>query len=147
MISKILVPTDGSERAERAGEYAISLAKQTNASVIFLSVVDEEAIKQASRIADAGILARLEKVVEDYNKAAEEYVGKLKKKAYRKVKSEAVVRAGLAADEIIKEAEESKADLIVMGSHGRNALASAVLGSVALKVIHKSKIPVLVVRS
>jgi len=47
----------------------------------------------------------------------------------------------------VKEAEKSKAVLIVMGSHGRSALAAAFLGSVAYGVIHKdTKIPVLVVK-
>jgi nucleotide-binding universal stress UspA family protein len=47
----------------------------------------------------------------------------------------------------MKEAERSKVNLIIMGSHGRSALAAAVLGSVTYGVIHKdTKIPVLVVR-
>jgi universal stress protein A len=50
-------------------------------------------------------------------------------------------------EEIVKEARREKADLIVLGSHGRSALKAAVLGSVAFGVIHKdAKIPILVVR-
>ena len=50
-------------------------------------------------------------------------------------------------EEIIKEAAESKVDLLVMGSHGKSALKAAFLGSVTFGVIHKdTKIPVLVVR-
>jgi nucleotide-binding universal stress UspA family protein len=49
--------------------------------------------------------------------------------------------------EIVKEAKRSKADIIVMGSHGRSALSAAVLGSVSYGVIHNDKrIHVLVVR-
>ena len=40
MVSKILVPTDGSETARKAARYAVDLAKQLNASVIILSVID-----------------------------------------------------------------------------------------------------------
>jgi universal stress protein A len=50
-------------------------------------------------------------------------------------------------EEIVKKARQEKADLIVLGSHGRSALRAAVLGSVAYGVIHKhAKIPILVVR-
>jgi nucleotide-binding universal stress UspA family protein len=54
---------------------------------------------------------------------------------------------GHPVEEIIKEAEKSKMDLIVIGSHGKSAIKAAVLGSVTFGVIHKeTKIPVLVVR-
>jgi nucleotide-binding universal stress UspA family protein len=50
-------------------------------------------------------------------------------------------------EEILKEARKSRADLIVIGSHGRSAIKSAVLGSVTFGVIHKdTKFPVLVIR-
>jgi nucleotide-binding universal stress UspA family protein len=50
-------------------------------------------------------------------------------------------------EEIIREAEESKVDLIVLGSHGKSALKAAFIGSVAFGVIHKdTRIPVLIVR-
>jgi nucleotide-binding universal stress UspA family protein len=58
-----------------------------------------------------------------------------------------VIRTGHPVEEIIKEAEKSKVDLIVMGSHGTSALKAAVLGSITFGVIHKdTKFPVLVVR-
>ena len=41
MINKILVPTDGSKRAERAADFAVGLARDTGASLLFLNVVDE----------------------------------------------------------------------------------------------------------
>jgi nucleotide-binding universal stress UspA family protein len=50
-------------------------------------------------------------------------------------------------EEIVNESARSKADLIVMGSHGKSALKAAVLGSVTYGVVHKdTKIPVLIVR-
>ena len=52
----------------------------------------------------------------------------------------------LFLEEIIKEAETSKADLIVIGSHGRTGLKRLFLGSVAQSVLGEAHIPVLVVR-
>jgi nucleotide-binding universal stress UspA family protein len=54
---------------------------------------------------------------------------------------------GHPVEEIVQEAYKSKADLIIMGSHGRSALAAAVLGSSAYGVMHhETKVPVLIVR-
>jgi len=59
-----------------------------------------------------------------------------------------VITSGHPVEVIVKEAERAKADLIIIGSHGKSALAAAVLGSVTYGVIHKdTKIPVLIVRS
>jgi nucleotide-binding universal stress UspA family protein len=58
-----------------------------------------------------------------------------------------IIRSGHPVEEIVKQAERSKADLIIMGSHGRSALKAAVIGSVTFGVINRdTKIPVLVVR-
>jgi nucleotide-binding universal stress UspA family protein len=54
---------------------------------------------------------------------------------------------GVAADEILKTAEEIGADLIAMSTHGRSGISRLALGSVTEKVLRASKIPVLVVRS
>ena len=58
-----------------------------------------------------------------------------------------VIRSGHPVEEIVREAERLKCNLIVLGSHGKGALAAAFFGSVAYGVIHKeSHIPVLIVR-
>jgi nucleotide-binding universal stress UspA family protein len=87
--------------------------------------------------------------VGDYlREAAEVYLEKASKQCKKDgIQSKKVIRHGHPAEEIVKEAEKSKADLIIVGSHGRTALQAALLGSVTFGVIHKdTKIPVLVVR-
>jgi nucleotide-binding universal stress UspA family protein len=54
---------------------------------------------------------------------------------------------GFAATEILRLAEEAKADLIVMGTHGRTGLSRLVLGSVAEQVVRKARCPVLTVKA
>ncbi len=148
MISKILVPTDGSKTAQKAANYAVDLAKKFKASVIVLSVIDKGGM--IGQTVPARKTARhILEPIEDYLKeAAEGFAGTIKKIFdENRVKSETVIVEGHPVEEILKAAGRSKADLIIMGSHGRSALAAAILGSVAYGVIHKeSKIPVLIVR-
>lgn len=148
MISKILVPTDGSKTAKKAATYAVDLAKQLKASIIVLSVIDSRSF--TARTVPASDTARHTiEPIEDYlREAAEEYAGEIIKLCKKNdVKSITAIATGYPVEEIVKEAEKLKADLIVVGSHGRSALAAAVLGSVAYGVIHKdTKIHVLVVK-
>jgi nucleotide-binding universal stress UspA family protein len=148
MISKILVPTDGSKAAQKAARYAVDLAKQLKASVIVLSVIDKRSFI-GQTVPAAETARHVIEPIEDYlREAAEGYAGEIKKLCEKNgVQSKTVITAGHPVEEIVKEAKKSKADLIVMGSHGRSALAAAVLGSIAYGVIHKdTSIPILIVR-
>jgi nucleotide-binding universal stress UspA family protein len=148
MISNILVPTDGSEVAQMAARYGVDLAKQLKASVIVLSVIDQRSY-MGQPVPAAQTAMHLIEPIEDYlREAAEAYAGEIKEWCEKSgVQSKTVITTGHPVEEIVKEAEKSKAVLIVMGSHGRSALAAAFLGSVAYGVIHKdTKIPVLVVK-
>jgi nucleotide-binding universal stress UspA family protein len=148
MISKILVATDGSETAWKAVKYAAGLAKQTGAAITVLSVIDKSPLLIQS-IPAVSAPTRLIEPVEDYlRQAAEAYLEKAEKLCRRSgVKFKKVIRSGHPVDEIVKEAMKSKADLIVLGSRGREAMRAAVLGSITYGVLHKdAKIPVLVVR-
>jgi nucleotide-binding universal stress UspA family protein len=148
MISTILVPTDGSNTANKAGAYAVSLAKQVHASIIVMSVVDRRLL--VTRTVSIGrSLAGVAESIDDYlREAAERYAGEIEKLCEETgVQSKAVITPGHPVEEIVKEAEKSKVDLIVMGSHGQSALVAAALGSVTYGVIHKdTTIPVLVVK-
>jgi nucleotide-binding universal stress UspA family protein len=148
MISKILVPTDGSRTAQKAAIYAVDLAKQLKASLIVLSVIDKRSFT-GQTVPAAKTARHLIEPVEDYlREAAEVYTGDIKKLCDKKaVQSKIVIKAGHPAEEIVKEAVRAKVNLIIMGSRGKSALAAAVLGSVTYGVIHKdTKIPVLLVR-
>ena len=148
MISKILVPTDGSRAARKAAMYAVDLAKQLKASVIALSVIDKRTFM--SQTVPARETARhVIEPIEDYlREAAEGYAGEIKKLCDKNgVQSKTVITAGHPVEDIVKEASRAKVNLIIMGSHGKSTLAAAVLGSVTYGVIHKeTKIPVLIVR-
>jgi nucleotide-binding universal stress UspA family protein len=147
MISKLLVATDGSDTAWKAVKYAVGFAKQIGASITLLSVIDKSAfIVQSIQVDMASNLIApiddyLQQAVEGYTQKAE----KLCKKNGIKVKK--VIRSGHPVEEIIKEAKRSKASIIVLGTHGKGMLESAVLGSITHGVIHNStKYPVLVIR-
>ncbi|MBI1810405.1 MAG: universal stress protein [Nitrospirae bacterium] len=148
MISKILVPTDGSETAQKAARYAIDLAKQLNASVIIMSVIDNRSLISQTVPARETAMHVIEPMEDYLREAAQRYDGEVKKLCDKNsVQSKTIITTGHPVEDIVKEAERSKANLIVMGSHGRSALAAAVLGSVTYGVIHKeTKVPVLVVR-
>lgn len=93
--------------------------------------------------------AKLTEPIENYLKrAAESYIEEAEELCrINEVPVRKVIRSGHPVEEIIKEAEKSKVDLIIIGSRGKSALKAAVLGSVTFGVINKeSKVPVLVVR-
>ena len=142
MIKKILAPIDGSKTARKALKYAVDLAKQTGSPIIVLSVIDQT-------VPSASSPTHLLENLEDYlRQTAESYVAEAEKLCKsKKVKSRKIIRVGHPVEEIIKAAEGSNVDLIVMGSHGKSAFGAALLGSVTIGLIHReTKFPVLVVR-
>jgi nucleotide-binding universal stress UspA family protein len=148
MISKILVPIDGSKVAQKAAKYAVELAKQTGATLTLLSVIDKRFIIEQVVTASASP-THLKEIVEDYLKqsaqATTDAIVKLCKQ--NRIHCKALIRKGHPVEEIVNEATKSKVDLIIMGSHGKSALKAAVLGSVTYGVMHKdTKIPLLIVR-
>jgi nucleotide-binding universal stress UspA family protein len=148
MISNILVPTDGSETAQKAARYAVDLATQLKCSITVLSIVDNRSLIAQTIPAQENVRHIIEPIEDYLRQAAEAYAREIKNICDKKgVRSKILVTSGHPAEEITKQAESSNADLIVMGSHGRSALAAALFGSVTYSIIHKeTKIPVLVVR-
>ena len=148
MISSILVPTDGSETAQKAARYAIDLAKQLNCAILIVSVVDIRMFIAEAMPAQDSPPYSIVPIEEYLGEAAERHANEIKELCDQTgVRSKIAILSGYPAEEITREAEHSAVDLIVVGSHGRSAIAAAFLGSVAYSIIHKeTKIPVLVVR-
>ena len=141
-LKKILVPVDFSECSKKALQYAMPLARQHQAALTLLYVVQppsfvagEFAGLDYSRLEDnqsTGELQRLADLV------AAEVRGK--------VPAETLVRTGMPVVEILEAAKVLPADLIVISTHGRTGLKHALLGSVAEDVVRRAPCPVLVVR-
>jgi nucleotide-binding universal stress UspA family protein len=142
------VPTDGSKTSQKAGAYAVGLAKRLHASLIVMSVVDKRFLISRTVLVEPSSRYVAESIDDYQQEAAERYTGKIKKLCGKKgVQSRAVIKQGHPVEEIVKEAEKSKVDLIIIGSHGQSALVAATLGSVTYGVIHKNtKIPILLVK-
>ena len=148
MISKIIVPYDGSKTSQRAALFAIDLAKQLTASITVLSVIDDRSLIAQTVSASETPRHNVEPIEDYLREAAEGYARDIKKMCDKSgVASTIVIKKGNPVEVIVKEAKKSKANLIVMGSHGRSALFATVLGSVSFGVIHNDKsLPVLIVR-
>ena len=148
MMARILVPTDGSDTARKAARYAYELAALSGGSVTLLSVVDRSAFVGRPSVPSSETPTHLVEPLEEYlRQAAEADMREIEKLGIPKgIETRMVIRYGHPVEEILEEAKRSKIDLIVMGSHGKSALAAALLGSVTFGVVHKDTgIPVLIV--
>jgi nucleotide-binding universal stress UspA family protein len=135
---KIVLATDGSKYSAFAADRAISFAKSYGGELKIVSVVD----------VPTEFYAEAPQAVDDLVKKAKGFVADVKKQADAEgVKTETFVGESEAFEAITKLAKEQKADMIVIGSHGRTGLRRLLMGSVAEKVIGHAPCPVLVVKS
>ncbi len=155
---KILVPLDGSEFAEHALEQAEVIACSSGATLVLLTVEHtlHESILAETRSGVERVAASWEK------KQAEEYLREVARQsmegqhgttlhaietqqAHLKVQTQ--ISFGDPAEEILKAGAQDRVDMIVMTTHGRSGLKRLWLGSVAVKVVRGTTLPVLLVRA
>jgi nucleotide-binding universal stress UspA family protein len=143
-IQRILVPTDFSEPSDEALNYAKGLAEGFGASIHLLHVLEDLA---AHAWTTEVYVAALPGVHEEMERQARERLEQqLTPEERAKYRAEVVLRMGSPFVEIVRYAREQKADLVVIGTHGRGAIAHMLLGSVAERVVRKAPCPVLTVR-
>lgn len=144
MYKKILVPLDGSKRAEKILPHAADLAERYQAEVILLTVNE---YRMAFGIEGAFV----EYNRKDFDAQTDKTRSYLEKVAAglakKKIACEVRVANGSAVDAIIATAEKEKADLIAMASHGGGGLTRVFYGSVAAGVLNRVDRPLLIVRS
>lgn len=143
-IKTILVPTDFSDYAEHAYNWALGLAADCKAKVILFHATPTMAHLAFPESVYYPDLARMEReLIADAEKQVAQFAAK---KGTSSVPVETRVSLGEAVWEICRMAEREHADLIIMGSHGRTGLSHVVLGSVAERVVRHASCPVLVAR-
>jgi nucleotide-binding universal stress UspA family protein len=123
---KILIATDGSKYSEAASREAISIAKRCGSDLIVLSVATKEKNLPAA-------------------KKSVDKISNLAKK--EDIKVDTLTLRGMPYEVIVKTAEKKKADVIVVGSHGRTGLKRVLMGSVTERVIGHAKCAVLVMKA
>jgi nucleotide-binding universal stress UspA family protein len=141
-MKRILVATDGSLSAADAIGFAVDFAAARDAQLTFLHVVPTVDFIPTTGVDDARGAVPHETT--EHERALLREAADLA--AAHGVTATTVVLGGSTAAEIVAHADSCGADLIVIGSRGQGPVVSALLGSVALGVLHASKLPVLVVR-
>ena len=145
MYKRILVPIDGSPASKRGLNDALALAKQNKAKLRLLHVVDifiatpalaggpyVDDVAKILHATGSGILKKAEALVRRHRVAVDSTMSD--------------IVGGRVADVIVAHARKWRADLIVIGTHGRSGLTRLALGSDAERVVRASPVPVLVVR-
>jgi nucleotide-binding universal stress UspA family protein len=147
MFKRILVPVDGSHTSGLGLDKAIRLAKDQRATLCLLHVVDERAVAQNLE----GSAAAIDQLFESLRSAGQEILAKAEAKARKqRVRVKAVLVENIirsVADVIVGQAKRWRADLIVIGTHGRRGVSRLVMGSDAEGVVRTTPVPVLLVRS
>jgi nucleotide-binding universal stress UspA family protein len=145
MYSTILVPLDGSRRAEAILRHVEELAQRHGAEVIFLQVVEP-----IHSVVGPGavVAAPYQPDLEQRTKQAESYLAALQGEFRKKgIEARTHVVYGPVVEAIVDAAEREGADLIAVASHGRSGLPQVFYGSVAAGVLHRVDRPLLLVRS
>ena len=146
MFKRILVPIDGSATANLGLREAVRLAKNQKAQLCLLHVVDEFFMTQA-----AEGLVYSDQMFDALREGGRKYLSKaelaVRKHGIRPHTVLAETLTGGVAGVIVQQARKWKADLIVMGTHGRRGVRRVVMGSDAEQVLRTTPVPVLLFRA
>jgi nucleotide-binding universal stress UspA family protein len=140
-LQRIVVAVDFTETSDKAFDFAIQLAEKFGASVTAVHAFEIPVIgfPDGALVATADIASRIQEAGKQGLDAA------VKARQGGTVKVDGILREGVAQEEVRAVSEQLKADMIVIGTHGRKGLARALLGSVAENIVRTVKIPVLTI--
>jgi nucleotide-binding universal stress UspA family protein len=142
MFKRVVVPLDGSECAEKAFGVAVDLAKLHGSQIAACSIVDPVLVVGSTPPSPA-----MDVVLTDMQNEAHRRIDDAVERAREAgVAARGEVITGVAFERILDFAKRNAADVIVMGTHGREGLPRFFMGSVAEMVLRKSSCPVLIVR-
>jgi nucleotide-binding universal stress UspA family protein len=145
MYHTILVPLDGSLRAERILPHVEAVAQKFGAQLVLVQVVEPTYIGVSpydmGGLYIAEVVARLTQEAKTYLSALQ---GQLRAK---KIEAKTVIEYGPVVVTLLAIAEREKADLIALASHGRTGLARVFYGSVASGLLNRTDRPLLLIRA
>ena len=155
-ITNILYATDLSDNARYAYKYAASLAQQYNANITILHVMEKLSAESFLQIQGYVGEEKWKKLQEekqaDFISTIKGRLGSFCDEISNEVDActfqvdKIIVKEGIAADEILHQAELNNADMIIMGTRGLGFFKEALMGGTARRVVRRSAIPVMVVK-
>jgi len=141
---RIIVPTDFSSGSEEALALAIRIASVARSELVLLHVLVQAPLFSEGKRARS----RTQNVYDAVRRWTDEHLEEWAAKARTAgVSARTALRTGVPFQEIVDAATDERADLVVMGTHGRGGIDRALLGSVADRVIRLAPCPVLTVRA
>jgi len=143
MLRRILVPLDFSGKSRQALEFAVPLAEAYGGKIFLVHVV-EPAYAYPYHPSEMGIATVIPRSVVETCK--EKLTTLARELVPPRLLGQTLVRDGRAYDEIVDAADELKADLIALSTHGHTGLKHVFLGSTAERVVRHARCPVLTVR-
>lgn len=155
MITRVLVPIDGSEYSRKALEFATDIAQRFSASIVLVHVVSTAALLPAP-VPQVGVPVTPEgvpppvfstKMAEDMAKLGSELLARQSSEVEKRgltVKN--VLEKGEPVEKILQTAKNESCDLIVIGARGLGKVRALLLGSVSDGVVHRAPCPVVVVK-
>lgn len=142
MTQKILLPTDGSEHAEKTIQYALGLAKATGAAIVAMYAFNPPLALRSPRGA-----AMMEEFRASLEAEAKDIIAEVAERLTKEGLTVTTMAVeGAPAEAILRAAEDEKPDVIVMGSRGSGSMPGLTLGGVADKVVRYSPVTVTVVK-
>ena len=149
LISKIVVPIDGSEHSMHAAEYAVKLAGLHGADLSVVIIVNIDQYLQSLGLYRISYPDPVKKKIEEAREESQKWFAEIARNAEHeklRIKTEVVDTPLSVVASIVNYADREKADLIVIGTRGRSGVSKMLLGSVASGVVTYSPCPVLVVK-
>ena len=143
-LKKILVPTDFSEHSHSALRYACEFAQRFGAELHVMHVIHDPAVAHPEIGLSMLPVSEFKEEIENTARTKLRDLPILDE--YSDVKVTRHWCDGTPFVEIVRYAKNNDVDLIVLGTHGRNALAQVLIGSVAERVVRKASCPVMTVR-
>ena len=151
-ITKVLIGIDDSKFAEHAAEYGFDIARQFNAAVGLVNIVEPAIVPQMTTGTDSlmgvstpGIGLEEMEMIDIQQSQSDNIIDRTIAKFSGELSVTHFSEYGSTADGIVQCSKEFGADLIVIGTHSRSGLDRLLMGSVAEDVVRHSEVPVLVV--
>ena len=141
-VKKILCAVDFSESSPQVAEYAATLAAATKAEILCVYIAPSLAEYVGFNVPQAALDTFVGDVVSSADTSMHDFLSE----HFKGLSAAGLVVTGYPAEEILKVAADRKADMIVMGTHGRTGIDRIIFGSVAEKVVKSALCPVLTVK-